>query len=271
MSDLLKSEDKTPQFLTHLMLTAPPEAIKANQDLACSELSSATKNNEQNPEAKASIEILITKLADRGAFENVSMDFVQVVLDDMIWCAGKAKIPYRENATYALGSLIKSNAISDEILNDQIEKILPMILSSLDDSWADCVRVAGSVCMLEFVKRSKNDDKEFDKIYPAMKERLDDHVIQVRLMAAKIFAIYLPKCADSPSITDQELIPQKWNELFIFIDDDNEEIRAAAADLVRSVAKVPKWKESVVKNLKEQKNFHPESNDLCQKIVSELQ
>ncbi|KAK8884665.1 hypothetical protein M9Y10_043783 [Tritrichomonas musculus] len=268
MSELLKSEDKTPQFLTHLMLTAPPEAIKANQELACTELSAATKNNEQDPAAKSAIEILITKLADRGAFENVSMDFVQVVLDDMIWCAGKVKIPYRENATYALGSLIKSNAINDEMLNNQIEKILPMILSSLDDSWADCVRVAGSSCMFEFVKRSKNDEKEFEKIYPAMKERLDDHVLQVRVMAAKILAIYLPKCAESSAA---DSIPEKWNELFIFIDDDSEEIRNAAADLVRSVAKVPKWKESIINNLKEQNSYHHESNELCQKLVSELQ
>lgn len=267
LKDLLQSEDKTPQFLTHLMLTAPPESIKANQEIACKELAAATTEDE-DPQNKAMIEKLITNLADRNAFENISMDFTQVVLNDMVWCAGKVKIPYRENATYALSSLIKSKAINDKDLTEQIEKILPMILSSLDDSWADCVRIAGSKCMIEFVKRSTNDHEQFEKIYPALKERLDDHVLQVRVMTAQVLAMYLPKCS---SVKDAETIPEKWNELFIFIDDDNEEIRQAAANLVRSVAAVPQWKESVINNLKEQKNFHPESNELCEKLINELQ
>ena len=262
LDDLLKSEDKTPQFLTHLMLTAPPESIRANQKLACDELSAAL---ESDPPSKATIESLITKLSDRGAFENLPIEFIQKVLDDMVWCAGKDKIPYRENATYALSAMIRSSAINDETLAEHIDKILPMILSSLDDSWADCVRIAGSECMIEFVKRSKNDHLQFDKIYPAMKERLDDHILQVRISAAKILSMYLPKCADNPAV------PEKWDEMFIFIDDDNEEIRNSAADLVRSLAAVPSWKQSIIQNLSSQNSFHPESNELCKKLVSELQ
>jgi hypothetical protein len=262
MSGLLEAAEKTADYLTYLLLTAPLAAVTDNQEIACAALMTCLDGDGNS---KATTEKLIVELANRGAFANVKKEFVEKVIDDMVWSPGKEKVAYREAATYAMAALIRTNAIDDEMLTNDIDKILPVILSSFNDTWADCVRVAGAEVLKQFVIRSVNACNEFDKIYAAIRERLDDHMIQVRVEASGILGIYLPKC------THVETVKSKWNELILFIDDENEQIRNSIAQLCRLVGAVPQWKEDIVKTLLQQQNFHPEANALCQQVVSELQ
>jgi hypothetical protein len=80
--------------------------------------------------------------------------------------------------------IIREDAINQELLTTDIEKILPMILSSFDDTWAECVRVAGAEALTQFVIKSSICHTEFLKIYTAIKERLDHPSIPVRVAAA---------------------------------------------------------------------------------------
>ena len=262
MDALLRSSEKTPEYMTHLLLTSPVEAVSANQNIACEAIMQCLEGDH---EAKHKTEKLILELANRKAFHHISAEFVDKVIDDMVWSPGKEKVPYREAATLAMASMIHNEVIDDEMLTNDIDKILPVILSSYDDTWADCVRIAGTQAMAEFIARSTNCDQQFDKIYPAIKERLDDHMLDIRIQSAAILAAYFVKC------TGNEAIPSKWNEIIIFIDDDAEGMRNAIASFCRVVSKVPQWKDDIVKTLSEQQNFHPESNELCKSLVAELQ
>ena len=262
MEALLRSSEKTPEYLTHLLLTSPVEAVSANQQIACEAIMHCLDGDH---EAKHTTEKLIVTLAERKAFHHISADFVGKVIDDMVWSPGKEKVPYREAATLAMAAMIRNESIDDEMLAGDVDKILPVILSSYDDTWADCVRIAGTQAMREYVARSTNCDQQFDKIYPAIKERLDDHILDIRVQSAAILAMYLVKC------TSNDTIPSKWNEIIIFIDDDAEAMRNAIANFCRTVSKVPQWKDDITKTLSEQKNFHEESNELCKSLVAELQ
>jgi hypothetical protein len=151
------------------------------------------------------------------------------------------------------------------MLTADIGKILPVILSSFDDTWADVVRVAGAEALREFVIRSTNSPDDFSKLYPAVKERLDVHLIAVRVAAAGILGIYLPKCTSIAEVSS------KWAELIIFVDDEDQQIRNSIADLCRAVGVIPQWRDEIVKILSDQQNFHAEAAVLCQTVISELQ
>lgn len=262
LPELLNSEEKTPEYLTHLLLTSPAQAVAANQEIVYEALTNSLQTEDYVEKNK--IHLIIIELAKRKAFPKVCEKLVARILEDMVWAPGKEKIPARENATYAVGALIEMMSIDDEMLTNDIDKILPMILSSMDDSWADVVRVAGIEAMKQFVARSTNDKDQFEKIHPALKERLDDQLAPVRIGAADILAAYLPKCVGN------EKVLETFEPIIIFIDDDNEKIRESIARFIRAIANVPEYKDTITKILSAQQNYHEEANVLKDKLLCEI-
>jgi hypothetical protein len=262
MEYLLQSERKTPEYLTHLLLTSPVEAVAANQESALQAILVCLGGGS---EWKAMTHKLLRELIDRGVFLNVSEVVLAQVIDDMVWSPGKDKVAYRQNATYVMASLIERKALSDELFESNLEKILPVILSSMDDSWADVVRIAGVRALSAYVDRRNSLSDNWEKIYPAIKERLDDHLIEVRVGVAWVLARVLMKCQDV------EGIEAKWNEILIFVDDENAEIRQSIGRLVRLVGQVDKWRGGLRDVIAAQHNFHEEANAICQELVHELE
>jgi hypothetical protein len=238
------------------------EAVAANQDPALEAILICLGGGS---EWKALTHKLLRELVDRGALVKISDTVLERVIDDMVWCAGKDKVAYRRNATYAMASLIERKAISDEMFENNLEKILPVILSSLDDSWADLVRIAAVSALSAYVDRRERLSDDWEKIYPAIKARLDDHLIEIRVGVAWILARVLVKCQDVESIE------AKWNEIVIFVDDENADIRQSIDRLVRFVGKVEKWKSGLREVIIAQHNFHEEANAICQDLIRELE
>jgi len=264
MSTLLTVGDKTPKFLSHLLLTVPSESVMMNIGHVNQSLCMAL---ESETESKTAIYQLVSNLCKKGSLSEIDDPLLEKLISDIAWRAGKEYVPLREAATIALGDVIEYGALSVEVLDANIEKVLPMILSSLDDSWSDVVRVAGAVTAKKFLIKSTSSFLKFDDVYAGIRQRLDDHLISIRIMAAECFGIFLPKCRSI------EIVPSKWKELLLFIDDENPEIREAIYQMIVVIGKaVPEWKESLSSTISEMNpnNYHKEATELGERALIEL-
>ena len=264
MQQLLTVTDKGPKFLSKLLLTCPPKSIDYNIGGVNQALCESIANTDQ--EGTTQIMELIKKLCESGAFTDISPALLELILSKIQWCVGKENVPPREAATYALAAIMKCNALSQEMCDEEVEKIFPMVLSALDDSWSDPVREAAVVLAHEFIAKCSKIEPKFDEFYKALRERIDDHILNVRVKAMELIGDYFVKCQNTEAVTS------KWEELVLFIDDEAEEMRKATAEMILKVGKVEKWRPSLKESVEKiiSGNYHEEATKLGKEVLAKL-
>lgn len=167
---LLLATEKTPKFLSHLLLTIPYESVLTNQIPVLETLTNMITNGDL--ETQAETFVLIQKLCKISAFQSIPDEPIQIIIEHVTWRAGKEFIPMRNAATLAVGEMLKSKAIADEVLGrlDVIEKIL----TSVDDDWSELIRTSGVYSLQQYVQCDFPVSKDFEKIFAALRKILDD-------------------------------------------------------------------------------------------------
>ena len=264
MQQLLTVADKGPKFLSQLLLTCPPESIEYNIRDVCDAICQSISNADQ--EGTTQIMQLIKTLCERGAIPGITEELLQLILSKIQWVVGKENEPPREHATYALAALMKCDAVNKEMCDQQIENIYPMVISALDDSWSDPVRVAAVELAHEFIAKCTVLDTKFDDFYKALRDRIDDHVLSVRVKAVDLIASYFLKCQSV------EAIPSKFDDLLLFIDDESEEMRNAIGDFIIKLSAVENWKQNLCQCLEKiiTGNTHEQATNLGKELLEKL-
>ena len=260
--DILEIKAKTPRYITQVLTWVPKEAITAENELVCETIISGLKGYQ----SRTTLYHLLAELCNKGALKNCSNELLQSVLDSMIWAPATECIPTREAATSALGALIKTGVLPEQMVQEKSTEIFAMSLSSLDDQSSDLVRSAAIVTIREVVMHTKDVESRFDRLFDALKERLADSLIPVRLGAADLLCTLLPKCTENKSVAS------KLSEVVVFMDDESVEMRNSISRFCETVAAFPQWKNAIIEALNNlvRHNYHPEAEILAKQLLSKL-
>ena len=262
LSQLLEIRAKTPRFIEQVLTNAPIESLQQHNQLVCDTIISGLRGYE----SRTKLYHLTAQMCDKGGITYCTDDLIQSILDDMIWTESSESNSTRESATTALGMALKTNAFSGERMEAKINEIYAMTLASLSDQSSDSVRSSAIVTLKEVILHSKSISNRFEGLYDALKNRLSDSLLQIRVASVDLLCIICPRC------TDNELVPQKMQEIIIFLDDESVEMREAITRFAYTVAEIQPWKESVINALNHiiLHRYHPEAEIQAKEILSKI-
>ncbi|EAY10948.1 hypothetical protein TVAG_260340 [Trichomonas vaginalis G3] len=260
---LLDTQRKSHRFLTLLLKHSPPKDVAEIYPSVCTAMIESLTSGA----ARTAIYKLITELSVSKALPAVTQSLVSAVLDDMVWKSGKEYIPVRESATSALGSLLREKCINQELFDSNLALIFPMALASLDDQTSDMVRSAAVATMREVVQMTKDLTPKYPRLFEALKGRLSDPLVPVRVGSADILCTVVCRCHDV------EEIPKQLQDVIIFMDDSCLEMRESISRFCVSVASIPKLKDAVLQTMKDliPKFYHQEGKILDQEVINQIQ
>ena len=258
---LLSLKGKSSRFIEQVLMNSPDKFIKENNDLVCSTIVSGLLGFN----SRTVMYRLVSQLCNKGCIVHCSDELLQSVLDDMIWTSGNESVPTREGATVAIGSLIRSGALDQSQTTGKINEIFAMTLSSMDDSTSDLVRSSGIVSIKEVLMRCECRENHILRLFESLKERLTDSLMNVRVGAADLLCMLLPR------IDNNEVIG-KLHDVLIFIDDESVEMRESISRLTLMLSELPKWREAVIESLKkiEKECYHKESEKLTKELLIKI-
>ena len=132
----------------------------------------------------------------------------------------------RKAAVICLIKLFEKNLIEKEKLMVLLPEMINKLKSPLDDDWAHDLRFASVVLVTKIMEFMGHDmDREgFGEIYPELLKRLDDAQDGIRVEACKSFEVLFTYMPDPWSTS---LYPYTVKQIFIHIDDPNQEIQQA--------------------------------------------
>ena len=264
MQFLLAVTDKGPKYLSQLLLKVPTESVSFQIVQVCQAICESVVNADQ--EGVTQLMQLVTTLCERGAFTSCGETLLDIILSKIQWVVGKENEPPREHATYALAAIIKCGALTVEEVDKYADKIFPMVISALDDSWSDPVREAAVVLAHEFIEKCNVLEPKFDEFFKTLRERLDDHILNVRVKGILLIADFFLKCQNV------EAVPSKFEDLCLFIDDEAPEMRNAVAEFITKVGSVEKWRPALCEALEKiiSGNYHEEATNLGKELLGKL-
>ena len=263
IKQLFEIPGKTPRFIEQILLTSPISYISAENDLVCNTIQSALKGYP----TRTQLYSLVSQLCEKKAIVKISDQLLQAILDDMVWNSPLECIAPREKATIALGTIIRTGALSKERMNSKINDVFAMALSSLDDQSSDIVRTAAITTITEVVIRTDDIQKRYERLFDALKERLSDSLPPVRIGSANLMNTVITKWSKIKEI------PNRLAEVIIFLDDESIEMREAITRFIYTCASIPQWKQSVIDALNHiiQHRYHPEAEVAAKEILTKLQ
>ena len=262
LSQLLEIRAKTPRFIEQILLTVPISYLQQHNQLVCDTIISGLRGYE----SRTKMYHLAAQMCEKGGITFATDDLIQSILDDMIWTESNESNSTRESAIAALGMALKTNAFAADRMEAKINEIYAMILASLGDESSDSVRTSAIVTLKEVVLHSNAISNRFEGLFDALKNRLSDSLLQIRVGSVDLLCIIIPKCADN------ELVSQKLQDVIIFLDDESVEMRDAVTRFAYTAADFPQWKESVVNALNHiiQHRYHPEAEIQAKDILSKI-
>eukprot|EP00742_Colponemidia_sp_Colp-10_P006952 GILJ01007461.1.p1 GENE.GILJ01007461.1~~GILJ01007461.1.p1 ORF type:complete len:843 (-),score=129.06 GILJ01007461.1:37-2523(-) len=160
-----------------------------------------------------------------------------LLIPNAVWKAGKSQIKIRKASIVCLYQILEQpNLMSSMSLLPNMDQLLPVIKSCMDDDWAPDLRFA--VCrlvdrMLTVMKGVITDDQLRD-LYPELLKRLDDSNDGIRMEAARAMLSFF-SCL--PSDWSPSLFQYIVKTLFVHLDDPSEQIEACMIELLRAAAK----------------------------------
>ena len=243
---LLMGSQVTPLFLRTLLDPAPVEAIRSCQRWVC--LSTAKVFTK----GVAEISKLVEDLARRGSFTQLGVDYMEKVI-----ASGKENISM-------IKALIEMDALDQSLYDARCDLLMNAILEEMKQQ-NDDERLIAIETMQLFEGRAKLPAADFEKIFKGLMEGIKDHMDTIRIKASEVMGSYLPKCEEIESV------PEKFQEIVVSIDDENEEIRKAISVLCKAIGSVEKWKPKLIETIKSQTNYHTEATQDCENLLNDLQ
>jgi hypothetical protein len=232
--------------LKSIVKVTPPDALLNCQRDVCNFIA------KQFSSAVAELSPIIMDLATNGSFQNLPADFIDFLVQN------------RNCPAAVFAKLIETNSLDSSLYGDKTHSLLAGILETMSRPTPE-ERLVAMGAIKTYEAKSNLPVTEFDNLYPALLERLKDHMVEIRVIASEVLASYLPKAESAAAAVIERL-----KEIVVSIDDENLTIRTAVANLCRILSKVDAYRPAIIELLQTQKNYHSEATAICETLLTEF-
>jgi len=187
----------------------------------------------------------------------------KILIPATIWRAGNPLVKIRKAGITCMIQLIRRQIIPEDVLQECIGNLKPVLKTCLNDDWAPDLRFSATVLLdLTFSHlRETLTDMDLSDLYPHLLERLDDSQDMIRIEITKAIVSFFQcsKLKMSPGTFEYVV-----RNILIHLDDQNENLRLSLFNVLQSAARV---KPKLV--LKEARASIPKQNypQICQELV----
>lgn len=207
---------------------------------------------EKDAEVRLSFFALLSKLLSNvegslnsdGEFKHAQQIIEDIVIPNCIWQNGRVPAAIRTAATTCLWALLQSGLVQEVHLRGSIAKLLPPLVSCLDDEYEE---TRGVVCkvveqLLRVFRLGFTEDfAAYDRLhtlYPELLKRLDDNSDAIRIMVLAAWVEYGNCLAAKPYDTQlyRAHLEVSFKGLLIHLDDPDPNVQAAVDTVLRTMA-----------------------------------
>jgi len=149
-----------------------------------------------------------------------------ILVPNSTWKSGSANGKIRKGALVCLNSLLKRRLLQPSELQEALSSLMPILKSSLDDSWSPDNRLIAVYGVTEILKllRGVVTGDELREIYPELLKRLDDSNDAIREEVCKTFIVFFSAL---PAKWSNSLYEYILRNLFIHLDDPSPTMQSA--------------------------------------------
>lgn len=227
--------------VTILLVTTRPKAKPVHGSPEELALSYASMRGEETAAPSMDIELRLQQLAlleelirtgsqswECGAYITAASECIlqDILTPNLVWRSGRVEATTRKVALAACYAILKAGATSTETLIRVAPTLVPLLTSSLEDTYSDVSpRFMGCICLTVIFERLRGAFREnsLRELYPMLLKRLDDSNDSVRIAICGTLAAFF-LCAP-PADYSGTLIDYSLDQLFIHLDDSNAAIQ----------------------------------------------
>ncbi|KAG8006970.1 Dynein assembly factor 5 [Nibea albiflora] len=200
--------------------------------------------SDKDPEMRMSIFTMLAKLLldatntldSQGHFREESEKFLRdVLLPNLVWRAGRTAAAVRTSALSCLLALLHGGAITPGQLLCLEEKLIPLVLSALDeDSQMGRLLACRSLSTTVRLIGTSLHPEALNKIYPELLKRLDDSSDEVRSVALHALGLWLTSLTKdyNPEFCTPHL-QFLFQQLLVHLDDPDSSVQEQVLDVLR--------------------------------------
>ncbi|KAE8283195.1 Dynein assembly factor 5, axonemal [Larimichthys crocea] len=200
--------------------------------------------SDKDPEMRMSIFTMLAKLLldatntldSQGHFREESEKFLcNVLLPNLVWHAGRTAAAVRTSALSCLLALLHGGAITPGQLLCLEEKLIPLVLSALDeDSQMGRLLACRSLSTTVRLIGTSLHPEALNKIYPELLKRLDDSSEEVRSVALQALGLWLTSLTKdyNPEFCTPHL-QFLFQQLLLHLDDPDSSVQEQVLEVLR--------------------------------------
>ncbi|XP_019113559.2 dynein assembly factor 5, axonemal [Larimichthys crocea] len=200
--------------------------------------------SDKDPEMRMSIFTMLAKLLldaastldSQGHFRKESEKFLcNVLLPNLVWHAGRTAAAVRTSALSCLLALLHGGAITPGQLLCLEEKLIPLVLSALDeDSQMGRLLACRSLSTTVRLIGTSLHPEALNKIYPELLKRLDDSSEEVRSVALQALGLWLTSLTKdyNPEFCTPHL-QFLFQQLLLHLDDPDSSVQEQVLEVLR--------------------------------------
>jgi len=153
------------------------------------------------------------------------------------WRVGLPNVKIRKAGVVCLIKLCDSKLIDPAKMKEYFPEIVKKMASCLEDDWGNDLRFATVVFLRKLLAFLKGvaDNEDLKTIYPELIKRLDDAQDGIRIETCKAFEVLFEMMEDPWS---SSLYEYTVKNIFIHLDDPNQEIQKATTKVLEKAARV---------------------------------
>lgn len=160
-----------------------------------------------------------------------------ILLPSLQWKIGKPNVRIRKAAIVCIIKLMEQGLIEEEKMYASLKPLFNYLKNCLDDDWTNDIRYASVVLvrnLIEYMHGSFDKD-DFDMVYPELLKRLDDAQDGIRIETCKVFTVFFTYL---PNPWSSSLYEYTVKNIFIHLDDNNEDIQKAIMEVLKKAATI---------------------------------
>eukprot|EP00347_Sterkiella_histriomuscorum_P013730 403363587 len=186
-----------------------------------------------------------------------------VLIPSTVWRVGKPNVKIRKAAVICMMRLLEYNLIDKQKLYSSFKDIMNVLKNCIDDDWANDLRFTCVVLIKKMIEYLHEvfDEEDYKEIYPELLKRLDDSQDSIRIETANTFKVFFTYLPDpwSSSLYDYTV-----KNIFIHLDDQNQDIQNVIMEVLKLAARVQTEKFLEIALDQQQKFSHP---GLCKALI----
>ncbi|XP_066498127.1 dynein axonemal assembly factor 5-like [Hoplias malabaricus] len=174
-------------------------------------------------------------LNSQGRFGQYVEDFLQMLMPNLVWRAGRTAAAVRTSALSCLLALLQGGAISKEQVLSVELKLSSDLTSALEeDSQLSRLLACRSLHTLLTITTCCLSTDALNKIYPELLKRVDDSSDEVRAEALKALSVWFSSLGKDYDIqTNRPHLQFLYQQLLLYLDDPDNRIQLIVFDVLK--------------------------------------